>query len=573
MKLASTSRSLALAVASLISSVSVLAADQAPPQRLALVAPESTRRLEGVPGDEELQTRHARIGKIDVQVDDVFETRESLAAPYRLANGLHISTHAATIASQLLFRTGDTFSRQSLDETERLLRSQRYLNDASIAPVRYNADNTVDVVVKVHDVWTLSPGLSFGRKGGANNTRLEFEDTNFMGLGKQVSLSRSANVDRTSWKLLYKDPNLLGSWWNLTTSYAALSDGGEKILQLGRPFYSLDSRWSFDVGGSDTANTLSEYARGHVIDRFHMQEQLFDIGGGISSGLHDGWTTRYLAGVRHESRDFAAVPGFTYSAVPEDRAHVYPWVGVELVEDRYLKTRDLDQVGRTEDIYLGSSARFEVGYAATAFGSTDNAYMLRSALQTGTQLGESQYLIGTVDFIGRLQNGEMRNAVTDLNARYYFRQSPRSVFFASASTAFAKRLDPEEQLLLGGDNGLRGYPLRYLAGSRRSLVTLEERFYSSWQPLKLVNVGAAVFFDAGRSWGNDRYADNPALVPDLDAESNASRGWLKDIGVGLRLGSARSGLGNVLHIDLAFPLDGGSDLNRMQFLVETKRSF
>lgn len=40
-----------------------------------------------------------------------------------------------------------------------------------------------------------------------------------------------------------------------------------------------------------------------------------------------------------------------------------------------------------------------------------------------------------------------------------------------------------------------------------------------------------------------------------------------------RLGSARSGLGNVLHIDLAFPLDRSSDIDSMQLLIETRKSF
>ena len=145
-------------------------------------------------------------------------------------------------------------------------------------------------------------------------------------------------------------------------------------------------------------------------------------------------------------------------------------------------------------------------------------------------------------------------------ARYYLRQSVHRVFFASVSGTVASHLDPEEQLLLGGDNGLRGYPLRYQAGDASALVTLEQRFYTDWQPLKLFNVGAAVFFDAGRTWGQDAFAAPPA-------------GWLKDVGLGLRLGSARSGLGNVLHIDLAFPLDRGSDIDSVQLLIETRRSF
>jgi hypothetical protein len=113
------------ALLTLASLASFAAASDSPPQRVALVTPEVTRRLEGMPGDDELQTRHARIGRIAVEVDDVFESEESLAAPYRLANGLHIATRAQTIASQLLFSSGDTYSRHSLDESERLLRGQR----------------------------------------------------------------------------------------------------------------------------------------------------------------------------------------------------------------------------------------------------------------------------------------------------------------------------------------------------------------------------------------------------------------------------------------------------------------
>lgn len=41
----------------------------------------------------------------------------------------------------------------------------------------------------------------------------------------------------------------------------------------------------------------------------------------------------------------------------------------------------------------------------------------------------------------------------------------------------------------------------------------------------------------------------------------------------LRLGNKRSALGNVLHLDVAFPLDGGRSISQVQFLVQTKRSF
>ncbi len=52
-----------------------------------------------------------------------------------------------------------------------------------------------------------------------------------------------------------------------------------------------------------------------------------------------------------------------------------------------------------------------------------------------------------------------------------------------------------------------------------------------------------------------------------------SSGVLKDVGIGLRFGSLRSGLGNVIHVDLAMPLDPQPGMDGVQLVIETKRSF
>jgi hypothetical protein len=527
---------------------------------LLLLTPLYTHAGPVVP-DAQLEQRGARIGTIQIEVDDVFEDTTHLAAPYRLANDLHISTHDSTVSQQLLFHSGDVYNRRLMDETARMLRAQRYLNEASVEPVRYNeADNTVDVLVRVHDVWTLSPGLSFGRKGGTNSTHVTFEDRNFLGLGKELSLERSSNVDRSAWELGYVDPNVFGSWWRLQAGYSSLSDGSAKTLSLQRPFYAMDSRWSAGFSGADATTDVSRYSLGHAVERLQMQERKFDIGGGFSEGLHDGWTTRWLAGLRYDARDFQALANEPDASIPDDRVVAYPWVGIEVLQDEYVATRNLDQIGRTEDLYLGLSARLEAGFESTAFGSTRDGAILNGKLQAGAELGHEQYLIHSLGFSTRIESGALANSSLDWSTRYYLRESAHRVLFAAVSGTVTSHRDPEEQLLLGGDNGLRGYPLRYQAGDQSALVTLEQRFYTDWQPLKLFNVGAAVFVDSGRTWGRDEFATAPA-------------GWLTDVGLGLRLGSARSGLGNVLHIDLAFPLNRTSDIDSVQLLIETKRSF
>jgi len=527
--------------------------------QLAMLTPSNGGSF-GMPTDRELASRHARIGHIQIAIDDVFEQSLSLSAPYRIVNSLHISTHVATVNQQLLFREGDAFDRRVLDETERLLREQRYLSDASVQTLRYNDDNTVDVIVRVHDVWTMSPGISFGRKGGENSTRFEFEDTNFLGLGKTVSLERSQNVDRSAWRLAYLDPHVLGTWWRLSGAHSTLSDGSEDTFAFGRPFYSLDSRWSAGLDVADSDATMPRYSLGKEIERFGAHVRVFGVDGGISRGLVEGWTTRYLFGVRYDDRAYTQDPSAPNALLPEDRRYVYPYVGIQWLEDAYITTRNLNQIGRTEDLHLGRSLTMTAGLASAALGSTSNAMLLTTKAEAGVDLGGEQYLVGGFDASSRVESDGIHNALLAIGGQYYRRQSEHRVMFVGLDAKWTSNPDGDKQLLLGGDNGLRGYPLRYHAGASSAVLTLEQRFYTDWQPLKLANVGAAVFADTGRMWGNDPFTDTP-------------HDWLTDVGVGLRFGSARSGLGNILHIDLAFPLNRTQDIDSMQLLIETKKSF
>ena len=134
------------------------------------------------------------------------------------------------------------------------------------------------------------------------------------------------------------------------------------------------------------------------------------------------------------------------------------------------------------------------------------------------------------------------------------------MFYTGLKGTVGKNLDSDNQLLLGGDNGLRGYPLRYQGGEARALLTVEERVFTDWYPFRVFRIGGAVFFDAGRAWGH-----NPVGAENL--------GLLKDVGIGLRIGNPRSGVGRMIHIDLAFPLDGESSIESMQLVVEAKIGF
>ena len=156
-------------------------------------------RPPGVPSDEALEAAGAVIGTIDVDVRNIFyqsDPRETTGL-FRLANRLHIRTKPSAIRAQLLFASGDRYRAKKLAETERNLRLLRFVYDAHVVPVRY-ADGVVDIKVITKDVWTLSPGFSFGRSGGTNSTSYDILDTNILGLGKTLEVSRGSTVDRTA---------------------------------------------------------------------------------------------------------------------------------------------------------------------------------------------------------------------------------------------------------------------------------------------------------------------------------------------------------------------------------------
>ncbi len=524
---------------------------------------ESLARPAEVPADADLEAAGARIGTVHIDAQNIFDTSkpQENTALFRLADALHIRTRVATVQDQLLFHTGERYDGRLLEESERILRGTRYLQEANIRPVAYH-DGVVDIEVVTHDVWTLNPGISFGRKGGKNTSGLEIEDLNLLGFGSQVSLGRKSGVDRTSTTLLYHDAQLGSSWWTVTAGYSDNSDGRTEQLDLERPFYALDTRWSAGVSALRDDRVDSLYDLGNITDQFGTQVRLATVYGGWSPGLHEGWTQRVRVGVTYDETQFTPVIGETgpTTLLPANRKLVYPWVGYEWVQDDFEKTRNRDQIEKTEDFLLGVHATAQLGFASTSFGSDRNAFVFSGTLSRAYEPSERSRLLLSSSVTGRDESGTFADVVGGIAARYYLRESDRRLLFLATLADVASNLDLDHQLLLGGDNGLRGYPLRYQGGDGRWLFTIEQRFFSNWYPFRLFNVGGAIFYDMGRTWG-----DNPA--------GSRSLGMLRDVGFGLRLGNSRSALGNVLHVDLAFPLDGDKSISKVQFLVETQRSF
>ncbi len=510
-----------------------------------------------------LEEAHAQIGQITIVAENIFDPNDPKERRriHRWANAIHVITKPRVINTQLLFQQGDSYSKQRVEETERLLRSNRYLREAKVSATRVEK-GIVDLEVRTSDVWTLDPSVSFGRKGGVNRGGIGLKEFNLFGTGASIGIGYKSDVDRDTLSLKYLDRNVFSSRYSLLTEYTNASDGYAQRIGVEKPFFALDTKRAGGVMFQGGRRTESLYDDGHIAAQFEHKFDTHEAYFGWSDGLTDNWSRRYLVGLGYDAHEYNTLSDGLYpqAQVAHDRRYLYPFVGIELLQNDYVTTRNFDQMNRTEDRHLGTRAYFKLGYAGQALGSTSDAWLFQSHFSDTLFRDKASTLVVAADLGGRIDGGAAENAQLSVSTRYDKRQSDKRLFHVSLVASVGQNLDLENTGYLGGDTGLRGYPLRYQAGDSSVLFSVEQRMFTDWYPFRLFNVGAAVFFDAGKTWGTDPV-------------SGVNYGWLRNVGVGLRIGSTRSGVGRMIHIDLAYPLDGGSDISNVQFLVETRKGF
>jgi outer membrane protein assembly factor BamA len=517
---------------------------------------------EPLPSFTELEAAGAVIGAIRVDPQDIFDEadpRENYGI-YRLLNALHINTRESVIRRQLLFRSGERVSRQRIEETERLLRANAYLYDVSIRPVALR-QGVVDIEVRTRDTWTLQPGASYSRGGGSNTSSLSLEEKNFLGTGVSVGVGTSSSVDRSGQEFEIQHNQVFGSWTAFSYKVADFSDGSAESISLVRPFYALDARWALGGSAATFDRIESIYSEGDIAAQYRHQQTASQVFAGWSRGLVDGWVQRYSVGVGHQEDLYLAELGRLPAAqLPADEKLVYPFLRYELIEDNYVKVVNRDKIGRAEYFALGWSASAQIGRSSAGLGATRELWLYSGAVNKGLRFEHGGELLASLSFSGQYADGRGERQYLGASARYYLQHGTRNVFYVSASADALRNPYAGDQLLLGGDNGLRGYPLRYQSGEQRALLTLEERVYTDWYPFRLFRIGGAVFYDIGRAWGGDY-------------QNAVDAGWLQDVGFGLRVSIDRSSSGNVVHLDVAFPINAEGDIKRAQVVVKTYANF
>ncbi|GAB0111456.1 ShlB/FhaC/HecB family hemolysin secretion/activation protein [Pseudoalteromonas distincta] len=505
---------------------------------------------------------NAIITNITLEQLNVFNTKlkEENNALFRFANRAHIQTEPDVINNLLLFSPGDKYDAKKLAESERLLRKESYLYDAQISATE-NCDGNVNVKVVTRDLWTLLPEVSFSRSGGENKSSIGFRESNLFGWGKRLSFSRTTDSDRNGYLFVYDDPNILSTRYRGRLEYADNSDGKRHLLELTYPFYAIDTPFSYGILSYSEQREESLYKRGEEFSEFDQTTDLNRVFIGHSKALNNNWTRRLTLGYTDEQHTFEAIDT-TFSPLADDRSLSYPFISGHWFEDNYIKVRNFDSISRTEDLNLGWNIESLIGYSDKSLSNDDSRAVYSFSFKKAHFTNDNTLWRFSADIDGywNKEKKDFENFMATSQVQYYLNTSIEQSWYVKARVQYAKNLTPDQQLTLGGETGLRGYPMDYQHGDRSFLLSLEKRYYWEYDLLQLFKVGAAGFVDVGRAWFNNQ-------------DNGENDHVLKNVGIGLRLAPSRANAGTMIHIDIAAPLDSYDDVDSVQWLVSVKKSF
>lgn len=534
-----------------------------------------------------------RISEVHVVPKPVFDLADPdlgkrFGWAYRLVNDLHSTTHPEVIRRELLFAEGDCYDPLLLRDSERLLRSSRFISEAEIGGERL-PDGTHRVVVTTQDDWSKRIELQTSSRGGFQATGLELREDNLLGTGQQVSAYYRQSLGERVYGVAYATPQLFGSALDAEIAVGRTRDDGYLFSEtLAFPFRGDLGRWAFrqhfehedryfqfvKPGDDDLLRIL-----------FPERRREMDVGGVFRLGqrgnfslfglaLAGEWTT-YPDGVRFArggevGEDLLLLDSAGTGLDSQGSVRLMFLLGQRNVY--FVRRRALDAVRGAEDVRLGVEAELGIGRSVRTL-SDDDDLALEIGVDAAEEFGNQVIAGGRLtmeakrDFDQPTAAPEWTNVLGQADAWTYWRAHPRHTVVAAASAAGGWNTTIPFQVTVGSATGLRGYPRYFLPGAQRVAGSLEVRSYLGWPYRRLLDLGSVVFVDAGRTWaGDDPYGVDSGVQTSAGFGLRAAfppdsrRTYRLDVGFPLSDGYGASGVRVTLGVGQAIGRDAvGTD--------------
>jgi outer membrane protein assembly factor BamA len=482
-----------------------------------------------------------RIEEIKIARRNVFdpEIKEENKKLYLWVNKFHFLTKERIIRQELLFKEGDIYDKKLLEESERNLRDLGFLGKVKIEETRKD-NHKVDISVKTQDQWSTTVSFSGEAVGKYYSLQTYFEEHNLLGWGKGLILGYTRTTERENGQLSLMDGNILGTRLFLYTDIYNRSDGHLYNIAFSRPFYSLETKYSFGSRYLDEDSKVKYYREGKDIFSYRLKNEQFYFELSQSSGKN--WKKIFSPFYQSENKDYSFYSYQDSSEyvefLPSNRNLQHLGFSLKLWHPQYEKLSYVDNFGSIEDIDFGFNIQGEWGLNVNNLFSQKRTDIFSFKFILPLCLRNNQYLFFSHSTRGEFENQRWERMLSQTEMRFYWRILQWQTLAFRTLEVLSSRRDKSFQLFLDGTTGLRGFEKYRFAGKNNMVINFEDRIFSPWKILT-VALGGVLFFDAGYVWN----------------ENLAGQKLHTDVGAGLRFGFTKSNAWRVTRLDFAKSLE------------------
>ncbi len=525
----------------------VLAAALASPARV------PGQSLDGTP----VPCKGQMISRIEISSRPPFEVQGSgfQRRVARYLTGVHATTNPNVVSRFLALRAGMACSEIRRQESERILRTQPYLADATVTVYPDDQGGVYLSVVTIDEVSIVVGGGGSGAVPYLRSFRLGEENL----LGEAVSVLgtwRHSENFRDNFGARIIDYQFLGRPYQLALEGARNELGGSWSFELSHPFFTDLQRvsWRTTAGSGesyryfrrpddDPAVLLQRsYADAGGVVRIGPPGKLALVGGSVSYEDEMPQAFPTLIGTGTTERDTTSELLGRYGRHKVTRINAL--AGIRDVE--YLRVHGFESLDGAQDVRQGFEVATVLGRGLRLFGGLEKDLFASANIYAGA--GNSlafAALEGTIE--GRRAIGSHRWDGILGSARFatYLKPAPRHTILTSFewSGGWKQRI-PFQLSLADRAGGPSGYSDSQLAGGRRAVFRLEDRIFIG-HVKELASVGVAPFMDFAKLWAGD--------VP-----FGVHTGIHATAGISL-LTSVPPRSRRMWRLDLAYPLERGSE--------------
>jgi len=442
-----------------------------------------------------------------------------------LVRETHVVTREDVIRRFLLLHVGGRCTELRRTESERILRAQPFIADATI-DVTLNALGGVNL--DVHTVDEAS--LIFS--GAVSNTApvvrgVRVGSANLAGMGVATSLAwRHEPFFDDRLEIRVADYEFAGQPYVLSLGSVRGPLARDDIAEMTLPFRTDLQRlaWRTLVGESRGYAGFEMRDSGQVSLGF--ARDYFEVGGmgrlgppgqltlyGLSFTKERAWPDSAAVVVSDYGFRADTAGAFAGRFRETSAARVNALLGVRGI--RFMRVRGFDALRAQQDVPLGLQIGTLVGTGVNALGANSKDLFVASDLYLAfgsptltyrLQLqGEGRRPMGSVIWDGLVGSGRV--------ARYSKPASWRTRIISVEWSGTSRVLVPHSLSLGATDGGVRGLRDADAVGGRRGVVRWDEQFFVG-SPFSFGDLGFSAFADAGQLWAGDLpYGQTTRLAP------------------------------------------------------------